>query len=45
MKEDLASKASGDFDKGIKLFGAIEKMFDCTGVCSGDIKYYFSDVN
>lgn len=25
--------------------GLIENTFDCTGICDGDIIYYFSDVN
>lgn len=37
--------ASQDMDTIVKLFAAIEKMFSCTGICNGDIKYYFYDVN
>ncbi|EAR92231.2 tetraspanin family protein (macronuclear) [Tetrahymena thermophila SB210] len=29
----------------IKLLEAVERNFKCTGVCSGDLVYYFNDIN
>lgn len=39
------AKSGADYSKVGKFIGAVEQMFKCTGVCKGDFKYYFSDVN
>lgn len=31
--------------KEIKLIKAVERNFSCTGVCSGDLVYYFNNIN
>ena len=33
MMENNAKSSGSDFEKATKLFGAIEKLFHCTGIC------------
>jgi len=45
MTSSNSEDSGSDFDKVAKLIAAIEKMFSCTGICLGDFKYYFYDIN
>lgn len=45
MMGDNGGKSGSDFNKVVKLFRAVEKMFKCTGICAGDYKYFFFDIN